>query len=223
MEVTQQGWDALAAEELDAFLEQVDGLQAAREIEIIDRPDGTREYVMEAGISGEGVDINTFHRDSITVRPRDTVTWTWEKSHEIHSVTFTSGAEPPPLGIPELAEDGSISRLPINPEAWFPAGGSTYSGTGYFSSGITFFGGEEIGFPPGRYSLTFTTPGDYDYLSLAPGRPESVGTIKARDSVLPLVGDAAPSPLIIILAGVAAVGLIIAGGGLLFMRRRARA
>jgi plastocyanin len=47
----------------------------------------------------------------------------------------------------------------VNPAAAFPAGGSTYDGTGYFNSGLS---GPSA--PP--YVLTFTAPGTYEYLCL---------------------------------------------------------
>ncbi len=47
----------------------------------------------------------------------------------------------------------------LNPAVVFPAGGDTYDGTGYVSSGIDVFRD-----PSQAYVLTFTKAGSYDYL-----------------------------------------------------------
>jgi hypothetical protein len=53
-------------------------------------------------------------------------------------------------------------KLILNPEVLAPAGGTTYSGQGYFNSG--FIWGTKVPIPgPRTYSLTFDTPGAYKY------------------------------------------------------------
>ena len=95
-----------------------------------------------------------FYPNTITVDAGDTVSWTFA-SGEPHTVTFlaSSQATPPP---------------PTDPSAPAPAGGSSYDGSTYTSSG--FRAGGAI------YSLQFTKPGTYTYYCLLHG-PEMQGTV----------------------------------------------
>ncbi len=53
--------------------------------------------------------------------------------------------------------------MALNPVVMAPAGGSTYSGKGYFNSGWIW--GTKDPFPGSRtYSLKFDTPGTYEYI-----------------------------------------------------------
>jgi hypothetical protein len=81
-----------------------------------------------------------------------------------------------------------VPVIALNPLVWSPFGGDTYSGTGIASSGVRF--GEQG--PAGRptsYSLTFDTPGVYNYLCLMHG-PRMSGTVTVADMVgLPSLGQ----------------------------------
>ena len=94
-----------------------------------------------------------FYPSTITVDAGDTVTWTYP-SAEPHTVTFlgASGTLPSPAD-------------PNNPKR---AGGSTYDGSTYTSSGFIAMGYS--------YSLTFTKPGTYTYYCLI-HQPEMAGTV----------------------------------------------
>ncbi len=91
------------------------------------------------------VDGMQYYPGVITIDAGDTIVWTLGGA-EPHTVTFLSGATPP---------------APGSPASEAPMGGSVYSGTGVFSSGLLL--------PiPGhnQYHLTFTTPGVYSYRCL---------------------------------------------------------
>ncbi len=84
----------------------------------------------------------------IWVDAGDTVTWTI-RSGEFHTITFLPrGEQRPPFN-------------PNDPKQTQRQGGSTYDGTGYLNSGLLM-----LGTPNTSYSLTFTKPGDYQYICL---------------------------------------------------------
>jgi plastocyanin len=96
--------------------------------------------------------------DGLAVHRGDMVIWTVADPLEIHTVTFTSGAPPPPVvdirpqasGPPELALTADVAG---------PAGGSTYTGDGYVNSGILY--------PGESFALLVDAPaGTYEYVCL---------------------------------------------------------
>lgn len=114
------------------------------------------QWRLNAGGSShsEAYQALAFFPGTITVNAGDTVTWTYP-SAEPHTVTFLGAAQatPPPPSDPN------------NPK---PAGGSTYDGSTFTSSGFIAFGYS--------YSLTFTKPGTYTYYCLI-HQPEMAGTV----------------------------------------------
>ncbi len=98
---------------------------------------------------------NAFFPQTIEVGVGDTVTWTFEG---FHNVAFLSGGAAPSFGVPEG------DKTYWNPQVLFPAGGRSYDGTGYHTSGLPG--------PDGRlsYTLTFTKLGRYPYVcTIHPG------------------------------------------------------
>ncbi|MCL4543399.1 MAG: plastocyanin/azurin family copper-binding protein [Chloroflexi bacterium] len=77
---------------------------------------------------------------TLTIDAGDSVTWVIN-GDEPHTISF--GTPPFP---------------PMSPQALAPAGGKTYAGSGFVSSGLLF--------PGQRYTLTFTAPGTYPYSCL---------------------------------------------------------
>lgn len=114
---------------------------------------------------------NAFHPKKFEIATGDTVVW---KFAGVHNVAFLGGEKYPDLTVAE--GDG----LYLNPLVAFPAGESTYDGTGYHNSGM----------PPENpalwarytYALTFTKPGTYDYVCVVHG-PGMGGTIVVADRV----------------------------------------
>ena len=116
----------------------------------------TAQWRLNAGGSAhsEAYQALAFFPSTITVDAGDTVTWTFP-SAEPHTVTFLGAgqATPPPPSDPDNAK---------------PAGGATYDGSTFTSSGFIAFGYS--------YSLKFTKPGTYTYYCLI-HQPEMAGTV----------------------------------------------
>jgi plastocyanin len=120
-----------------------------------------------AGVSSrtEAVQANSFLPNDISVNVGDSITWTL-RSGEFHTVTFLSGAEPPPLitfgpGGPEF-----------NPAVVVPSGGPDYNGTGIANSGLLVKGNQ--------WTLGFTQAGSYPFLCLV--HAGMAGTVHVRDA-----------------------------------------
>ena len=173
-----------------------------------------------AGLDEDDIQYFSFLPGERSVTVGDTVTWLWNATEDPHTVTFHMPDEPPEFFLIEPQAAGP-PNLVFNPEAVAPAGGNIYSGSGFFSSGMLFGPSGPPG--PTSYSLTFDTPGTFMYMCLVHG-PLMRGsiTVEAPPSALaPSVGDVAPSPWMLMAAGLVGLGLMT--GGAYVMVRRARA
>ncbi|HTA40713.1 MAG TPA: plastocyanin/azurin family copper-binding protein [Candidatus Acidoferrales bacterium] len=129
-------------------------------------------------VGGQTPDIsiyaNGFFPRDLTVHTGDTVTFQFVG---VHNVSFLSGAAAPPLAV----KDGD--GFDGNPAVFFPAGSSTYDGTGFHASGI----------PPSdkpfSYALTFTKAGRYEYACTV--HPGMLGIINVVDGAVSETPDAA--------------------------------
>lgn len=93
---------------------------------------------------------------NVTVSVGTTVVWTNQANNAQHNVVFPIAGQLPPAGPPNVP----------------PAGGSTYDGTAYASSGAL---------QPGQsYSLTFTKVGTYKYYCLFHDDSGMVGTVTVQ-------------------------------------------
>lgn len=102
------------------------------------------------GIGNGLVATAKFYPSVITIDEGDSITWKVEG--DAHTISFLSGSAAPD---------------PLSSTAQMPAGGSTYDGTGFVSSGIVD--------PGGSYTLTFTKAGTYTYNCLIhPGMTATV-------------------------------------------------
>ncbi|HXN09018.1 MAG TPA: plastocyanin/azurin family copper-binding protein [Candidatus Acidoferrales bacterium] len=118
-------------------------------------------------VGGQTPDVsvyaNGFYPRELTIHTGDTITWQFAG---FHNVSFLSGVAPPQFAI----KDGN--NYYANPQAFFPAGVSTYDGTGFRNSGVP------QGDKPFSYSLTFTKPGRYEYAcTLHPGMTGVVNVV----------------------------------------------
>ncbi len=113
-----------------------------------------------------------FVPQALTVKAGDTVTWKMDDPTEIHTVTFPSGRKTPPFEI--FRPQKQPTAVVANPLALVPTGGTAYDGRSYYNSGIM-----EIITPQGvrSYSLTFTTPGRYQYTCIVHDPVGMRGTI----------------------------------------------
>jgi plastocyanin len=92
--------------------------------------------------------VNQFFPGDVTVNVGDTITWK-VGSTEFHDVVFLSGTEKKPFIA--VGPQGPM----LEPQAAFPSGGNTYSGTEVITSGLLNKGDTQ--------SVTFTAPGTYEY------------------------------------------------------------
>lgn len=118
----------------------------------------------------EGVQVNAFLPNDLTVDVGDTVNWT-VGSGEFHTVTFLSGNPAPPLIV--FTSTGPA----FNPDAVAPSGGPTYDGTGISNSGLLFQGQQ--------HSVTFAASGNYPFLCLIHGDMKGVLHVQPAGSPYP--------------------------------------
>lgn len=125
-----------------------------------------REVTVLAGAGQDVVAISAFFPATIRIRAGDTITWKIN-SDEPHSATFLSGNPIPSDPVP--VPGGGPTDIMINPEKFFVSRGpdapiETYSGAEFRNSGYLSNG--RVVPPNESYSLTFDTPGTYDYICL---------------------------------------------------------
>lgn len=111
-------------------------------------------WAVQAGASGQNEALQSlqFYPSTITINAGDSVTWKYPAG-EPHTVTFLGPKPSPPP--------------PTDPSVQVPAGGKTYDGSVYTSSGFMLGGAS--------YTLTFTKPGTYTYYCLIHG--EMLGSV----------------------------------------------
>ena len=147
-------------------------------------PPAPRNLTVLVGEGQDTVVISQFLPKTVRIRAGDTVTWKIN-TDESHTVTFLSGDEPPDFAIP--VPGGGPKDLMLNPKAIFPtlspgAAAETYSGTGYYNSGIMYKNPPSPSSPPNdSFTLTFDAPGSYDYVDLR--HPLMKGTVIVEEAV----------------------------------------
>ena len=127
---------------------------------------GPATWTVQAGGSSqnEALQALQFYPASVTIDAGDSITWQYPAG-EPHTVTFLGPqASPPP---------------PNDPSVPAPAGGSTYDGSTYTSSGFMLLGKS--------YTLKFTKPGTYKYYCLIHG--EMAGTVVVQAAGTPYPKD----------------------------------
>lgn len=134
--------------------------------ETVAEPQDPREILLLAGAGQDTVAINAFFPESVRVRAGDTVTWQIN-SDEPHTATFLSGEPLPPDPVP--IPGGGPTDIMLNPVSFFPSRApdapvEIYNGEGYRNSG--FLSNGTVVPPNEAYSLTFDTPGTYEYICL---------------------------------------------------------
>jgi plastocyanin len=125
---------------------------------------GTTFVVPLVGNSQQRYSVLRFTREPLVVPRGSTVTWAMRDTFEVHTVTFTSGEKLPQFAVPEPQSNGPPKVL-LNPRALTPTNATQYDGTGYVNSGL-LFPPDNPGKLPSSFSLTFTTPGRFEYWCL---------------------------------------------------------
>ena len=143
------------------------------EAEAVPEDQASRTLTVLVGGGQDTSAVFGFFPSILRIRAGDTVVWKLN-SDEFQQVMFTSGEEPPEPFVP--VPDGS-DRLMLNPQDAFPsrlpgAPVETYSGSGFYNSGGL---SKEAQGPPGTppndtFSLTFDTPGTYEYGGTGKGK-----------------------------------------------------
>ena len=205
--------------ELADLVGQAEALLAAEEVGTTQRGDN-KEYTLLSGLDEGKVEYLRFvPQSSLSINVGDTVTWDWGRTGAPHTVTFLSGAEAPPGIVPE-PQAGGPPILLINPEVAAPSGGSAYSGTGVFSSGLLLGPNGPPGVPT-TYSLTFNEPGSHKYLCML--HPFMTGTITVRGRAgvaLLATGDVTLPAAVLGVAALLGMGLATSGGFIVWRRRK---
>lgn len=158
------------------------------------RPDGTNLWHVKVGAMNmdAGLDFQSFLPKEITVNEGDAIWYEFIPMGGFHTVTFLSGQPAPPLIMPEMpaaATSGAATpaaaagppTLVFNPQVAFPAGGTTYDGTGLLNSGL------DVLMQPGTYFVvTFSKAGAYDYQCIPHGAVmHAKVTVQAKGATLP--------------------------------------
>lgn len=128
-------------------------------------PPGPVTWQLQAGGSSDQEALQTFnfYPSALTIDAGDTVTWTAPSNGEPHTVTFLG----PRPSLPPPSDPGNA----------VPAGGKTYDGSVYTSSGFVL-GGK-------TYSLTFIKPGTYVYYCLLHGGMSGTITVQSAGTAYP--------------------------------------
>ena len=138
-------------------------------------------------------DVHSFFPNEITVNAGDTIFYQFAPMGMpgAHTVTFTSGAEMPPLFMPDIVDGTPVAspegppRLMLNPALVLPDGRTEYDGTGMVNSGVDFLRMDQP-----AYTLTFTAPGTYEY-ACAFHSVVMKGKVTVQDAGASLPNDAA--------------------------------
>lgn len=126
---------------------------------------GPQTWNVDAGAGdATGVAALKFYPAAFTVDAGDTVTW--KVAGNAHTISFLTAGQTPPS--------------PEDPAAQAPAGGSSFDGTAFTSSGIKFPA-------PGQdtYSLTFPTAGTYAFHCLIHPGMQGTLTVAAAGTAYP--------------------------------------
>jgi plastocyanin len=164
-----------------------------------------RSVIVLAGAGQDTVDLLAFLPEKVRIRVGDTVTWKMEG--DIHTVSFITGAKPAGLVIPSSqAPPGEVlPRIPLpvpggpeevtmmNPLLVFPTRKADqpvekYSGTGFVNAGMMSKTTVFPGTPPIQtFSVTFDTPGTFQYLCLLHQEFGMRGTVEVIPATAPNV------------------------------------
>jgi plastocyanin len=129
-------------------------------------PTGPETWVVQAGGSdqNEALQALQFYPSTITIDEGDSITWRYPAG-EPHTVTFLGPKSAPPP--------------PDDPSVPAPAGGSTYDGSTYTSSGFMLLGK--------TYTLTFAKAGTYTYYCLIHGEMAGKVVVQPKGTAYPMV------------------------------------
>lgn len=107
-----------------------------------------------------------FYPGTVTINVGDNIQWKFNSGNEPHTVSFNSPiTDPSQLFVPDPAYSppaGAPPKILFNPVVVNPAGGTSYDGTEYTSSGV-----RAADLPaPLEYTLSFPKAGTYEYVCM---------------------------------------------------------
>ena len=122
----QDTYDVIAVRERRTFIAELEALRDARgPLQLVEKPNGTIEHRLLAGLSTTKADFMTFFEDVVDISVGDTVTWSWGRSQAPHTVSFLEErANAPGLILPE-PRDAKPLPPTLNPLVFNPSGGDT--------------------------------------------------------------------------------------------------
>jgi plastocyanin len=130
-----------------------------------ERPADNASAGITAGTGDKVAMVPRFLPQRVTVKPGDSITWTWVDPEVPHTVTFLAGETPPEVVIPRLDGAGP-PRLELNPAVLAPAGDPNAYAGGPLSSGFLDPLQVPAGSPAPAYTVRFEAPGTYEYICL---------------------------------------------------------
>jgi plastocyanin len=156
---TQTEYDKIAVDEARTSLAKAEELYKATKPVATGAP-GKRAFRLDmVGSLKEGATFYRFPSDRLEIRRGDSVTWVMKDPTELHTVSFGVGKRPFDIAIPKPQPQGP-PKLLVNAATMTPAGGKAHRGSGFYNSGFMLTAGPGVK----SYSLTFTRPGEYEYI-----------------------------------------------------------
>jgi plastocyanin len=124
-----------------------------------------KKAVVRAGAGTKRFSLLRFYPADTTVRVGDSVTWKWTGFNEIHTVTFAPDDVLAALSASLFAGPtiDPVGGLPTEAPGAPVVHSATVHGNGLLGSGIV----EDPGYnPPNKWTVQFTTAGDFNYVCL---------------------------------------------------------
>ena len=124
-----------------------------------------KQAVVRTGAGTKRFSLLRFYPADTTVKAGDSVTWKWTGFNEIHTVTFA------PDDVLAALAASLFGPVTIDPVGGLPTEApgapvvhsATVHGNGLLGSGIVPDPGYN---PPNKWTVQFTTPGDFNYVCL---------------------------------------------------------
>lgn len=121
-------------------------------------------HEIKLGYGNGRIALFRFVPANLTILAGDTIEWTNGDIETPHTVSFLSVGKEPDYVLVEPQQRGPPKFI-LNPVVQMPAGGDVYRGKDYFNSGAIW--GTALPLPgPKNYTLTFDTPGTYEYICI---------------------------------------------------------
>lgn len=151
------------------------GLRAVRLADAT-APFGTSVHTVAAGLNtGAGASVLQFVPSTLSVQRGDLVAWVVTDPNEPHTITFTSGDQPPEFVEVVPQPDGTVVFAQRH-DVFSAVGGTTYTGSGFLNSGQLLGG---VRGPLGFVAVIDAPAGDYQYQCLI--HREMKGTITVTE------------------------------------------